>query len=202
MSEKNTTDLKPLPVKSHNLRMAFLSVLILVSGIVIGSAGTMLMSQKKTVIKRPAFHPKMAGAMIRKIGERLDLSDEQHEKVKPIIRSTMVRLRKIQESAQPLIKHEITQMKTQISAELTEEQKVVWKKHVRRIEKNFKPGRGGGRGGKGKQDGDGRRPRKRQGGPGVRMGPGDRERMHRRRRPDEPMPHEMHRPPIHEPNMP
>jgi hypothetical protein len=176
---------------SSNLRMILLSLVILTAGIIIGSAGTTLITRKNF-----AMHPKHgAGAaerMTRGLKKRLGLSDKQFKKIKPIIKMHMNKLSGIQDVARPLIEAEVSEMKEKISALLTDDQKERWERQIKRFEKGLRMHRGPGEGrgpgpgphgpggGRGmRPGGDGRGPGRRPDGPGG-FGPGGEGRWPRR----------------------
>ena len=150
--------------RPKNLRMLLLSAVILVAGIVIGSAGTTLL------IRNNSHRPPRPGAasakrITDKLKDRLELSDEQFAKIEPIIKAHMDKLREIQQQARPQIEGEVNQMKEEISTLLTDDQKQKWEKHMKYLERIFRkqrgPGRGhgsgegrGGRGARGDQEGN------------------------------------------------
>jgi hypothetical protein len=200
----NTTgNSKTMPIgRPHNLRMLLLSMVILVAGIVIGSAGTTLIIQKSSRNHEP--RPVDAERMIHRLRNRLDLTDEQHDKIEPIIKTFMDKHRVIKEKARPQVEELVNNMKEDISALLTEDQKQRWEKQMKYFERGFRMQRGPGRG-RGPGDGRGgpRGPRGGQGGgrgfgPGgegrrPRRGPGPDGEMWRQRQPENP---DFHRPPL------
>lgn len=197
----------------HNLRMILLSTVILIAGIVIGSAGTTLIIQKNS--RKPKPRPVDAEIMTHKLKDRLELSDKQFAKIKPIIKTHMDKLREIQTNARPLIEVQVNQMKEKISVLLTEAQKETWEKQIKYLERGFRmqrgsgrghgPGEGrGGRGVRGGQEGgrgygpgsEGRRSRR---GPNI---PGPDGEMRRQRQPENPDFQRPPLPPIHDQNTP
>jgi hypothetical protein len=159
-NSNKTENIKPLHLTHPGqLRLILLSLVILIAGIVIGSAGTSLIIQKNAAsLSRPVQGG--AGIMTHKLKERLDLSDEQFAKIEPIINKHMKKLREIQESAHPLIVSEIDEMKESISLLLTEEQNLSWEKQLSSLERGFqhrgmRRGPGGKRGPRGGQRGPG-----------------------------------------------
>lgn len=183
----NKTENKtPGIARPNNLRMLLLSAVILVAGIVIGSAGTTLIIGKDSrKIRPPGEGP--AKIMTSRLREHLGLSDQQFAKIEPIIKTHMDKLRKIQEQARPQIEVEVNQMKEEISKLLTDDQKQRWEKQMKYFERGFRMQRGHGRG-RGTSDGRGgsRKPRSGQGGQRG-LGPdGEGRRQHREPMPDAP----------------
>lgn len=155
----NTTGI----LKAHNaagpsqMRLVILSMVILIAGIVIGSAGTALFIQKNS---GKLAGPIQGGAdrMTRQLRERLNLSDEQFGKIEPIIKEHMDKLRGIQDDARPLIESEISEMKADISKLLSDAQKLLWERQIMFLERGFQGHRRMGRGGGSDGSPDGGRP--------------------------------------------
>jgi hypothetical protein len=142
--------------RPRGMRLLLLSFIILIAGIVIGSASTTLLIQKNSGKIVGSFQ-RNAGRMTHRLKERLDLSEEQFNKIEPIITEHMDELRDIQEVAHPLISSEISEMKEEISALLTDEQKLLWDRQMMPLERGFEVRggmrRGGGPGGYGRGPG-------------------------------------------------
>ncbi len=152
----------------HRWRMALSGLAILIAGITIGAAGAVLIIRPTD--RRPP--PDMSVAvrdMVGRFREVLDLSDEQVNSIRSILRQRMENLEKIRTDARPLIEAELQAMKTEIDQVLTEEQRNHWQRITERLEREFHRGmrRPGGRGG----PRDGFRDDRRGDG---RFGPGDR----------------------------
>ena len=149
MSE-NTEEIRTVNVNQPNaVRLVLLSLIILISGIIIGSAGTMLIQKKHP--QKPAAGPGAAARMTHRLQERLDLTEAQIAEIEPVIKVYMDKLREIQEKARPAIREVLDDLKTDISKLLTEEQNEAWKRHLKAIERRFdkhrriQKGPGGGR---------------------------------------------------------
>jgi len=197
----NKTENKtPGIARPNNLRMLLLSAVILVAGIVIGSAGTTLIIGKESG-KIHLAGPGSAERMTNRLRERLDLSDGQFAKIEPIIKTHMDKLRLVQEQARPQIEVLVKQMKEQISALLTDDQKLRWEKQMKYLERGFRMQRGSGRGhgsgegrsgrgARGDQEGgrgEGRRSRRGPDMPGPKgMAPGEGGEMRQQRQPGNP----------------
>jgi len=200
--------------RPSNSRMVLLSVVILLAGIVIGSAGTTLVMQKNSR-KIPGPGSGAAERMTRRIKDRLELTDEQFVKIEPLIKTYMDELDIIKEKNRPLIEEIVGKMKKEISALLTDDQKASWEKQMKYFERGFQMRRGhGGRRGPGGGQGGGRRGPGSGGGRGMgpgggpygpgdgsgrRPGPGGGGRM---RPPREPLHPDFPPPPIHDQNSP
>lgn len=144
--------------RTHRWRMAVSGLVILVAGITLGAAGTMLVV--KPTERRPPLNPRMAAEFTsRRMQDELELTPEQASQIDAILREHFEKLEKLREAARPKINEVFEAMKTAIDAVLTEQQRIDWEKATSRLEREFHRGMGRGRGG----------PR----GPGGPGGPGD-----------------------------
>ena len=126
--------------KLHRWRMAFFGLVILVAGIVIGASSTLILCRNKFMGPRPL--PEIAGErMLRDLQHRLNLSPDQQEKIKPIVKKHMQKLREIQIDAQPKIVERIKLMNKEISNLLDERQKGLWQRHLQRLQGRLTRGR-------------------------------------------------------------
>lgn len=169
MNENPTVALRRL----HRWRMALSGLAILIAGITIGAAGAVVVI--RPVERRPPPDVDRAVAMmIGRFQDELDLSSEQVDNIRSILRRHMENLEKIRLEARPLIEAELQTMKTEIDAVLTAEQRNEWQRVTERLDHEFRRGmrRGGGdrRGGRrGGPPGRGDRP---DGEPGEMRRPG------------------------------
>ena len=183
-NQNKTENSKPTSIsRPNNLRMVLLSAIILLAGIVIGSAGTTLLIQKNSS-KIPGPGRDAAEKITHKLKERLRLTDEQFAKIEPIIKKHMDKLGDIQKNARPLLETQVNQMKEKISALLTDIQKEKWEKQMKYLERGFRMRRGSGPHGS-RGDGKGGGPRGPRwdgqgGGRGFGPGPGGEGRRPRR----------------------
>ncbi|MHC4905048.1 MAG: hypothetical protein ACYTEN_04400 [Planctomycetota bacterium] len=129
----NPDKLVPKPV----LKPAIFSVLILVSGIIIGSGVTLMTAErvkKKSVPPGPEY---LSRRMINRLVRELNLSPEQQLQLNPIVKQHMEAMEKIRQEARPQISEEIKQMNDSIMALLDEGQKKVWADKIQRMQDNF-----------------------------------------------------------------
>jgi hypothetical protein len=119
------------------LKPMLFSMLILVSGIIIGSGVTLMTAEqfrKKPVPPGPEY---MSGRMIERITRELHLSPEQQEQLDPIVKQHMQAIDKIREAVRPQIADELKQMNDEIMAVLDEGQKQIWTDKIQRMQDNF-----------------------------------------------------------------
>jgi len=165
----------------HRRRMVIFGSIILVAGIAIGAASTViLLPPVKPFDPGPGPTWPSDERMVGYLERVLDLTAEQKEEIRRISKTAFETIRKAQLDAKPIIDAAIKAMNEGISAVLTEEQKTRWQRDIEEWQKRFRdrwhrgdrrPGEGGpgpGEGGPGPG-----RPR----GPGepdqFRRGPGD-----------------------------
>ncbi len=134
--------------RTHRWRMAIAGLVILVAGITLGIAGTLLVVKPSE--RRPPLVPRMAAELTsRRMQDELDLTPEQVERIDAILREHFETLEALREAARPKISEVFEAMKTGIDAVLTEQQRRDWEKATARLEQEFRRGmrrRGGPRG--------------------------------------------------------
>lgn len=142
------------------------SILILVSGIIIGSGMTLIISEKLENKLTPKTWEHMSNRMIQHMIRELRLSPEQRDQIKPIIQKHMKAMDVIRRDVYPKISEELEQMNEGIMAVLDERQQQIWQdksrrmRDLHRMREHRGPG-GGRRGGHRPGDGpDGPRPRR------------------------------------------
>ena len=133
-SESKPEQLPIAPV----LRPILLSTLILVSGIVIGSGLTLIVTSNSDNPKSlPPAPEYMSARMLERIVRELKLSPEQHEQIQPIVQQRTEAMELIREIARPQISSEIKLMNEEIIAILDEGQKQLWKKTSKEMQERF-----------------------------------------------------------------
>lgn len=148
--------------KMHRWRMAFFGVVILLAGIVIGGALMMILAPQMLMKPPPGpeFEPLR---IIPPLRADLGLTDEQAEKIKPIMDKYMTKLNQLRTNARTEVGETLKQMNEEIAAVLTDEQKARWQSELNRLERDLHPpdwrrgegpGPGGGRFRRGEPDMD------------------------------------------------
>ena len=172
------SDLKPdLIVGKKTVKPVLFSLLILVSGIIIGAGMTLLVSDSvpdpKTLPPGPEY---ISNRMVQRIIHELHLDPEQQEQLKPIIQKHMKAIDDIRKQARPQISEEVKQMNEEILSILDEPQKQMWQKNIQQMQDHFtrmrqRRGPGGQRRGEGRGPSPGERYRNGRGsGDGFRNG--------------------------------
>ncbi len=129
-------------VATGALKPILFSLLILISGIVIGAGLTLIITGnpggQNSLPPGPEY---MSGRMLRHIAGELKLSQQQQEQLKPIIQQHMKAMDDIRKQASPEISKELKQMNEEILGILDEPQKEIWQDRVRRMQEHFTPRR-------------------------------------------------------------
>lgn len=140
--------------RMHRFRMAISGFVILVAGITLGVAGTLLVV-KPNEPRPPNIDDAVVMTLMRFRGQ-LNLTDEQMDQIETILRDHFQQLEALRAEARPKIEQLLQEMKTQISAILTEQQRAEWQRLTDRLEMEFRRGMRRGPGGPGRP-GDGLR---------------------------------------------
>ena len=166
-------DVVLLMQRMHRWRTAFLGLVILLVGIVIGGGATLIAVRRE--VARPPVGPELGSEqMVRGLRHELGLSPEQMRAIGPVLDEHLRRMNEIRMAARPEIAEELGAMNEEIMSLLDEEQRQIWMRRLDRMEQELRPGfplrRMGGngprRGGEGMGPGPGPGP-----GP-MRRGPG------------------------------
>jgi Spy/CpxP family protein refolding chaperone len=175
MNEQNEKLNNELVIQKQSRRRSIcFGLIILITGIVIGVSSAMLVNQQGRLQgpKGPGF---ASAAMIHRLQDKLQLTKEQKDKLKPIFDEHFEKLHEIRTEAQPKIVEQLNELNEEVAAVLTEKQLEKWEKNLSHIPGDFRPQMGGrrhgqgrpGEGGKGPGPGDGQRGPRRDGtGPG------------------------------------
>lgn len=146
--EKNDSSTTHYIRRLRRWRMAFFGLVILLAGIVIGAASITILAPNR--LTRPPKPPETATKMmIGRLRRELGLSQEQDEKIGPILHKHMQKLEDIRTNARTEITDQLQQMNEGVSAVLTEEQKQIWQRWLRILQWQLQPPeRGPGEGGR------------------------------------------------------
>jgi len=125
--------------KMHRWRMAFFGLVILLAGLVIGAASTLILVRPRP-IGWPGGGPEfVSDEMLRGLQRYLHLSREQADKVESILQKHMRKLNDIRMNARPQIVEQLRLMNEEISAVLTEQQKQVWQDSLQQLQRQLQP---------------------------------------------------------------
>jgi Spy/CpxP family protein refolding chaperone len=132
--------------KIYRWRMAFFSLVILLAGLVIGSASTVIVLRSRFGQPGGGGMGQFAGGrMLERLERELDLSPEQREELEPIVQKYMQELHEIRRNAGRTIDEKLQLMNEEISSVLDEDQQRRWQHHLERLRERL-PGRGRRRG--------------------------------------------------------
>ncbi|MEN6575940.1 MAG: hypothetical protein ABFD90_06315 [Phycisphaerales bacterium] len=132
----------------HRWRMAFFGLAILIAGLTIGVAATLL-TLHYAGPQSPRPSDRFTVPVLDRIVPRLRLSREQAEKVEPVLRKHMQRLEEIREQGRTQITEELEAMDEQMATVLSQDQQRLWRDLMRGLPGQFQ--RGQGRFGPGRQ---------------------------------------------------
>lgn len=136
--------------KMHRRRISVFGLVILTAGVAIGGASVLILAPGKVMPPPPSFFDRMFAPLFRSMEQELNLSQEQQDKLRPIIKNHMEKLGEIHSRVRAEINKQWTQMNEQILAVLTEEQQEIWKRKLEEIQRRFhRSPRGGPRRGDG-----------------------------------------------------
>lgn len=132
----------------HRWRMAFFGLVILLAGVTLGAAGTLLLVRPAE--RQPPMDLEMAtNAMLGRFRAELRLTREQARQIQQILRTRMQKLHEIRLQARPQIEEQLGAVKEEIGAVLTADQRDHWQGIVMRLEHEFRRGMRRGPGGPG-----------------------------------------------------
>jgi hypothetical protein len=151
--------------KLHRRRMALFGLVILVAGIAIGAASTVILIPHDKTISGPGDPEWASLMMVGRLGDVLDLTPQQLEETRLISKTAFEVLGEIQAKAKPEIDEVVKDMNIKILEILTPEQREKWQRELDDFNRRFSEGwRRGGRGpGSGRRRGPGDPNRSRRG---------------------------------------
>ena len=126
-------------IKMHRWRMAFFGLVILLAGIVIGAAASLLMVWRVPMGPIPGPE-RTADRMIQGLRHELHLSPQQRRQIEPIIHKHIERLDQIRKDARPLIENELRRMNEEIAPILDDQQRALWIQIQQRLPMEPAPG--------------------------------------------------------------
>ena len=121
--------------KIYFWRSAFFGLIILVAGIVIGSASMSILTTHKMTTTSPSGQFDIMPRMNRILG----LTQQQINKIGPILDGHMQHLYDLRENARSDIINTLDSMNNEISPILGKRQKIVWQQELVRIQRELNP---------------------------------------------------------------
>jgi hypothetical protein len=130
--------------KIYFWRTAFFGVVILVAGIVIGSASMSIFTTRR--LAAPPSPRQEFNDLVIRLRRNLELSQGQTDKIRPLIDKHMQKLQELRENARIDIINTLQQMDKQVSSILNERQKRIWQRELLSLQRELNPElpRGGG----------------------------------------------------------
>ncbi|MBN2180422.1 MAG: hypothetical protein JW715_00805 [Sedimentisphaerales bacterium] len=124
--------------KIYYWRTAFFGLVILIAGTVIGGATMSILTTKKLTQTTPS--PELRSLQVLPpLRRNLDLTEEQADKIKPMLDGYLRKLQEIRENARSEIEITLQQMNKEISATLTETQRQRWQRELNRLQRELRP---------------------------------------------------------------
>ncbi len=169
----------------HRWRTAFFGLVVLLAGVVIGAGAVLIWAAPRTVRTGPrqgaAVGPD-AGAMpaevlVQRLRRSLQLSTQQVQAIRPIVREHMANLNRIRQETRPKVADQLRLMGQRIEGHLNRAQRPLWDQQFRRLQEQLQWSAPGSRGRVQEPRGPASAPLGRQGrAPGARSAqPGPRE---------------------------
>lgn len=125
------------PVRHRGMFLGLLAAVFISGGVVGGGAGMLFMQQKYGDCFR---HPeRMPDRLLNLFRSELDLDDEQAKKVDEIVRRHHEQIEAIRAEVHPRMSAEFSAIHNEVSAVLTDDQRVRWDELRERFRKNFPP---------------------------------------------------------------
>jgi len=156
--------------RQHRRRMVLSGLVILAAGVTLGIAGTLLVLDP-TDVRPPKPTDWMVRMMLGRFKGQLNLTDEQSDQIRSILKGHFEELERLREEARPKIRAVFETLKSDVDAVLTEQQRDEWRRLEEQIDREFRrrmprgPGGRGGPGRPGEDFRDGRGPFRGRGGP-------------------------------------
>ncbi len=118
--------------------MVLLGLVILVCGIMIGSAGTVFVARRAMLhaVRHPEEMPRRAAT---RLASRLDLTDEQRARIEGILRTRLRKLGEIRDRLRPHMDRELDALREEIADVLDENQERRWREDFRRLRQLLHP---------------------------------------------------------------
>jgi hypothetical protein len=117
-------------------RSAFFGLIILAAGIIIGSASMSILTAHKMTTTSPSGQ---FDSLMPRLNRILGLTQQQGNKIRPILDGHMQHLQELRENARIDIINTLDQMNKEISPILAQRQKIVWQQELVRIQRELNP---------------------------------------------------------------
>ena len=149
--QRNLDNPMVLLCRLHRWRMAFFGLIILLAGLLGGAAATLLVLRYTGPKSLPPVELIVA-QMLDRLTDRLHLTPEQVQQIKPILQKHVQKLRGIREEGRTAIIQELELLGHEVSQVLDQDQRQLWRELHEPLARPFRRGllrRGFGPGGMG-----------------------------------------------------
>ncbi len=120
----------------HRWKMAFFGLVILLAGITIGVAGTMIWRGRSRPVDQSTSVPPgqtRTDLLMQRLRSALRLTDSQVKAIRPIVREHLANIGRIRQEVRPKVAEELRQMDQKVKAHLDDRQGQIWNLHFRQI---------------------------------------------------------------------
>ena len=119
-------------------RMLLLGLIILMCGIIIGSAATI--AAERRALLRVAQHPgELSVRAADRLARRLDLTEQQRGRVEAILTERLQRLAQLRQRVRPDVDRELNALEEEVAAVLDERQQQRWRRDFTRLRELIQP---------------------------------------------------------------
>jgi hypothetical protein len=121
--------------RRHGWRRWLAALLIFGAGVVVGGVGMLALIHQRIAEHHRLPPDRVADRMMDRMERRLDLSEEQTARIRPILESRLAALQDIRDEVIPRVSAQLAAAREAVAAELTPAQEEKWRKHVSRFER-------------------------------------------------------------------
>ena len=124
-------------LKKSKTRPILFSLLILLSGIIIGSGATVIILRQSVADEKSRLPEEFSRRMVKRLTRELHLTEQQQQQIQPIIEKHMKAMDAIRNEARPKIRQELEDMNDELMAVFDNTQQQIWKERIQRMQKGF-----------------------------------------------------------------
>jgi len=127
----------------HRWRTAFFGLVILLAGVVIGAGAVLIWAAPRTAARLPPRVPGPDGdisgpmgpaeVIVQRLKRSLQLSGQQVQAVRPIVREHMANLNRIRQETRPKVAEQLRLMGQRVEEKLNRDQRRLWDEQFRRL---------------------------------------------------------------------
>jgi len=139
-----TKDSLSQPTKNTKTKPVLFSLLILLSGIIIGSGATVIVLRPSLEKEHARLPEEFSRKMVKRLTHELRLTPQQQQQVRPIIENHMNAIDQYRQEARPKIRQELEEMNDELIIIFDNTQQQIWKEQIQKMQKRFPQMRGRG----------------------------------------------------------